>query len=295
MDNSTQLEESNISTHRSSSTKKEMITVSTKKIGAKRFSTRRSLSTKKNHNLGKKFETKEESTVSSLKEESTISTKKEESTISTTKEEPTISSKKEEPTSSTKNERSGRRETHGFILFLIAFMQLLNTIFSNFQNIVWGIILLFDLKAVFAQGATIPNSDIQLGRPQMNLTTLFARGNTNSSFILYPTSSFDIKTFEFQLGEVKNEVFFGITTSCNSIPIWNDLCMKDPSNCQMARLNIDNAESTMKIHTQTLFTIGRICELPTRVATKGCPGLQEKTSQRNSPFCLACLRVTPPL
>ena len=58
-------------------------------------------------------------------------------------------------------------------------------------------------------------------------------------------------------------MFFGIMTSCNSIPIWNDLCMKDPSNCQMARLNIDNAESTMKILTQTLFMISRICELPT--------------------------------
>ena len=144
-------------------------TISTKKIGAKRFSTQRSRSTKKNHSLGKKTETKEESTVSSLKKESTVSTmkqeptissKKEESTISTSKEEPTISSKKEEPTSSTKNERSGRREMHWFVLFLFAIMQLLNTIFS--KNMVWGIILIFTLKGMFAQGETIPNSDIQL-------------------------------------------------------------------------------------------------------------------------------------
>ena len=130
-----------------------------------------------------------ESTVSTPNEEPTISSKKEDSAISASKEEPTISSKKEEPTSSTKNERSGRREMHWFVLFLFAIMQLLNTIFP--KNMVWGIILIFALKGMFAQGAAIPNSDIQQERPQMNLT-----------------SSFEIKTFEFKIGEVKNEVFF---------------------------------------------------------------------------------------
>ena len=53
--------------------------------------------------MGKKFESEEESTVSSLKEESTISTAEEESTVYSLKEESTISTKK--ITSSTKKSK----------------------------------------------------------------------------------------------------------------------------------------------------------------------------------------------
>ena len=180
-----------------------------------------------------------------------------------TPEEPTSSTKKRRSSSSTGNAGSRRCETNGFIHFLIALIQMLNTIFSNFHNIVWGIILLLALKTIFVQGAVIADSDIQLGKPQLNISTLFAGRNSNSSFILYPTSSLEAKTFQFHLGEIQHEVFFGMSTMCNSIQLWNNLCKEDQSNCQLARINIDNAESTMKIHIKTLFTVSRICELPT--------------------------------
>ena len=50
----------------------------------------------------------------------------------------------------------------------------------------------------------------------MNISTLFAGQNSISSFILYPTSS-----FEFNFGEIENKEFFDITTNGNSLPIWS--------------------------------------------------------------------------
>ena len=123
--------------------------------------------------------------------------------------------------------------------------------------------MLFALKSVMINGAALPNSDAQIGRAQMNISTLFAGQNSNFSFILYPTSSFEIETFEFMLGEIRQEVVFGMTTSCNSIQLNKELCQKDQSNCQVSKINIDNAENAMKIHMRTLFTVSRICELPT--------------------------------
>ena len=149
-----------------------------------------------------------------------------------------------------------------YLLFVISIMKLLNTMLS--KNIVWSFFILLAVKGMLSQGASVPNSNVQLeaNRPQINLTTLLSRGNDNSSFILYPTYSFEVKSFELDLGDVKNGVFFSMETSCSSIPIWDKICSDDASNCQIAGLNIKNAESTMEILSQTLFSLSRICELP---------------------------------
>ena len=81
-------------------------------------------------------------------------------------------------------------------------MRLLNTILS--KNIVWSIILLLAVKVMFSQRATVPNSNDQLERPQMNLTTLLSRGNINSSFILYSTSSFEDVKYDSVLTQIKS-------------------------------------------------------------------------------------------
>lgn len=113
--------------------------------------------------------------------------------------------------------KSEIKEIPWFIIFIFSIMQLLNTILS--KNIVWGIILIFTVKGVFSQGAAVPNSNIQLERPQMNLTTLLSRGNINSSFILYSTSSCEVKSIELGLENIKDEPCYGMKTSCSSIPV----------------------------------------------------------------------------
>ena len=78
----------------------------------------------------------------------------------------------------------------------------------------------------------------------------------------------EITTFEHMLGEIKQEAFYGISTNCHSIQVSKDLCEQDKSNCQIARTNIDNAENSIELHMNTLYTMSRICELPSFPSTK---------------------------
>ena len=93
-------------------------------------------------------------------------------TIST--KEPEVmknSTQRSKITSSTKNPEV--KEMNYFVIFMFSIMHLLNTILS--KNLVWSIILILAVKGVFSKGAAILDSNIQLERPQMNLTTPLSR------------------------------------------------------------------------------------------------------------------------
>ena len=52
---------------------------------------------------------------------------------------------------------------------------------------------------------------------QLTLTSMLASKQSGSSFILYPVSALETKTYTFQIDEIRQEVFNGLGTSCSSI------------------------------------------------------------------------------
>ena len=89
---------------------------------------------------------------------------------------------------------------YGLFHFLISCIKLLNTIFSNFHHITTSILLILAIQTITANSSTVPSSEIQMGIPQMNISTLLGVQNTGSSITFYPTSSMEITTFEHMLG-----------------------------------------------------------------------------------------------
>jgi hypothetical protein len=144
---------------------------------------------------------------------------------------------------------------YGLFHFLISCIKLLYTIFSHFHHITASVILILAIWTITAKSSTVPSSEIQMGIPQMNISTLLGVQNPNASITFYPTSSMEITTFEHMLGEIKQEMFYGNTTNCHSSQVSNDLCEKDKSNCQLTRTNIDNAKNAIDLHMNTLFTM----------------------------------------
>ena len=155
----------------------------------------------------------------------------------------------------------------GIIKCFIAFFKLMNTIFSNFLNISVGICLLLALQSVMSHAATNP-SPLLNENSQLTLTSMLASKQSGSSFILYPVSALETKTYTFQIAEIGQEVTNGLGTSCSSIQTLNELCLQHPSSYQLSLLSINNAESSIKKHTQTLFSVKRIYKLPSYPSSK---------------------------
>ena len=193
------------------------------------------------------------------------SVKKEKKTVSTPKEEDTmaagimncfISFFKEENTLAV-----------NIIQCIIAFFKLMSTIFSNFSNITVGICLLLALQSAMSHAAVTPSPLLEENN-QLTLTSMLASKESGSSFILYPISALETKTYTFEISEISDDVFEGLEASCSYITTLNDFCLEHPSSCQLSTLSIKNAESSIKTHIQTLYSVKRICELPRYPSSK---------------------------
>ena len=130
---------------------------------------------------------------------------------------------------------------------IIAFFKLMNAIFSNFTNIIVGICLLLALQTALSHAAVTP-SPLFKGNNQLTLSSMLASKESGPSFILYPISALETKTYTFEISEINDDVFKGLTASCSSIPTLNDFCLEHPSSCQLSTLSINNAESSIKTH-----------------------------------------------
>ena len=89
----------------------------------------------------------------------------------------------------------------GIIKCFIAFFKLMNTIFSNFLNISVGICLLLALQSAMSHAAANP-SPLLNENSQLTLTSMLASKQSGSSFILYPVSALETKTYTFQIAEI---------------------------------------------------------------------------------------------
>ena len=80
------------------------------------------------------------------------------------------------------------------------------------MNIVWIFFIVLATKGLISRAAAIPGSEVQMGPEgqQLDLMSFLNRGEENSSFVTYQTSSFEIKSFEIVLGEVKDELYYGL-------------------------------------------------------------------------------------
>ena len=145
---------------------------------------------------------------------------------------------------------------------MIFHLKTLNNIFS--KNIVWIFFIILATKGLVSRAAAIPGSEVQIGQEgqQLDLMSFLNRGEENSSFVTYQTSSFEIKSFEIVLEEVKEELYYSLESNCASIPIWKTVCTDDASSCQLADINIKTSENSITILSQTLFSLSRVCELP---------------------------------
>ena len=118
----------------------------------------------------------------------------------------------------------------GIIECIMAFFKLMNTIFSNSLNISMGICLMLALQSALSQAAATPSPFLNENN-QLTLTSMLASKQSGSSFILYPVSALETKTYTFQIAEIGQEVTNGLGTSCSSIQTLNKLCLEHPSSC----------------------------------------------------------------
>ena len=95
-------------------------------------------------------------------------------------------------------------------MFIIGNMfSLLNNITSHYH--VWFFLLL-----ALAIGSQASSSEIKMGNGNqaMNLLSLLDSRMENTSFVIYSTDRFEVKTFENSLGDYENEIHYELDTNC---------------------------------------------------------------------------------
>ena len=144
------------------------------------------------------------------------------------------------------------------VSIMICPLKMINSIFT--QRLPWILLILIAAKGFYA--ASIPSSDIQLNSDghQVDFLSFLSKGEENSSFITYETTRFDIQTFEIELDEVREDLFYGLESNCAMIPMWIRVCADAASSCQLSDVNIKTSENAIVILSQSLFSLSRICE-----------------------------------
>ena len=127
--------------------------------------------------------------------------------------------------------------------------------------------MLFALQTVVVHSAAIPNSEIQMGRPQMNISTLLGgqnpisniqlgRSQMNISNVLFMDNTkfgftaYPAKSVEFNSRELENNEFFDITANSNSLPN----CSNNPNSHYKSSFELPEemaSYSTLKCYSNT--------------------------------------------
>ena len=77
------------------------------------------------------------------------------------------------------------------LAFISGFFRLMNNIFSNSPNILWGICIVFALQTAMSHAAPSSINDVNT---QTSLTTMLSSQDPSSSFILYSVDAMESKT-----------------------------------------------------------------------------------------------------
>ena len=136
----------------------------------------------------------------------------------------------------------------------------MTTIFKSPTGIIWGVLALLAFQIAMSQATPISAND---ANTQTSLETMLNSLGPNPSFMLYSVKAMEASSFIIQLKEVQQEEFYGIDSACNAIPIQHEICLAHPASCQSTQMNIDNFEKTITKHSHSLFSLKRVCELPT--------------------------------
>ena len=111
--------------------------------------------------------------------------------------------------------------------FITAFFNLMTVIFKGSPGFIWGIIFLFTFQTALSQAAPTSTNDVSM---QTSLSNMPSSQGPSSSFILYTVNAMESQSFTFQMNEIKQDEFAGLSSSCSAIPRY----MKSALNIQPA-------------------------------------------------------------
>ena len=183
--------------------------------------------------------------------------------------------------------------------FITGFFNLMTTIFNNSPGILWGICLVFAFQTAMSHAAPSSANDVST---QTSLTTMLSSQGPSSTFILYSVDAMESRTYTFQMDEIRQESFSGLAASCSAIPTLHELCLEHPASCQSSLLSIDIFEKAIVKHTQTLYSVKRVCELPKYPSSKeiisrchqGLRWAPREDATKNSNYLPQCLKASLP-
>ena len=143
--------------------------------------------------------------------------------------------------------------------FITAYFNLMTTIFKGSPGILWGVLFLLAFQVAMSKATPTSTNDVST---QTSLTTMLNSQGPSPSFILYTVDAMEASSYTFQMDEIRQEEFSGLATSCSAIPIQHEICLAHPASCQSTQMSIANFEKAIKKHSQTLYSVKRVCELP---------------------------------
>ena len=97
--------------------------------------------------------------------------------------------------------------------FIIAYFNLMTTIFKDSPGILWGIIFLLAFQVAMSHATPTSTNDVST---QTSLTTMLNSQGPSPSFILYTVDAMEASSYTFQMNEIRQEEFTGLATSCSA-------------------------------------------------------------------------------
>ena len=137
------------------------------------------------------------------------------------------------------------------VSIMICLLKTVNSIFT--QRLLWILFILMATKGLLSEAASITNSEVQIQSEgqQLDLLSFLDKGEENSTFVTYQTARFEIQTYEIDLEEVREGLFYSLESNCATIPMWKTVCDDDTSSCQLADINITTSENAIVILSQS--------------------------------------------
>ena len=128
------------------------------------------------------------------------------------------------------------------------------------------------------------NSKVQINigdQPQPN--QLYNPPMLNASYALYEVNHFGTQNYQIPLKDLTSDIILELEANCHMIHIWNQRCVNNSKNCQIADEMKQTSETAVTALTQTLFSMAQICDLPeyssSTEAIKRCNKGQSWTTQ----------------
>ena len=149
--------------------------------------------------------------------------------------------------------------SHLFNLFNSCFkgiFSLLNNIFTSKYGTTWGILFILFTMALKIQAADIHGSNIsQLASNDQSLNL-----TSNEQLQFFPIDHMEANTIITHLGESENRELFEINSACDAIKTQNKICLAHQESCEVNKKSIVNLENSIKIHSNNLHQLNKVCE-----------------------------------